>query len=114
MGGQGRRRSQLLDDLKETKWYWKLKEEALDCTLWRTRFGRGYEPILRLRNGLIFYESRFCSGRFTVIHLLSLSSLRVEDWVPRTQKESRRHTCFDDGVSHLNLLIFGILPSPDI
>jgi hypothetical protein len=32
---------QLLDDLKEKKRYWKLKEEALDRTLWRTRFGRG-------------------------------------------------------------------------
>jgi hypothetical protein len=24
-----------------------LKEEALDCTLWRTRFGRGYGPVVR-------------------------------------------------------------------
>jgi hypothetical protein len=39
-GRQGRRRKQLLDDLKETRGYWKLKEEALDRTLWRTRFGR--------------------------------------------------------------------------
>jgi hypothetical protein len=34
----GGRRKQLLDGLKETKWYWKLKEETLDRTLWRTRF----------------------------------------------------------------------------
>jgi hypothetical protein len=27
------------------KIYWKLKEEALDRTLWRTRFGRGYGPV---------------------------------------------------------------------
>jgi len=33
-----RRRSQLLDDLKETRGYWELKEEALDRTLWRTVF----------------------------------------------------------------------------
>jgi hypothetical protein len=26
---------------------WKLNYEALDCTLWRTRFGRGYGPVLR-------------------------------------------------------------------
>jgi hypothetical protein len=25
-----------LDDLKETRGYWKLKEEAMDGTLWRT------------------------------------------------------------------------------
>jgi hypothetical protein len=40
-GGRGRRREQLLDDLKEKRIYWKLKEEALDRTLWRNRFGRG-------------------------------------------------------------------------
>jgi len=26
---------------------WKLKEEAVDCTLWRTGFGRGYGPVVR-------------------------------------------------------------------
>jgi hypothetical protein len=36
----------LLDDLKEKKRYWKLKEEALDSTLWGTRFGRGYGPVV--------------------------------------------------------------------
>jgi hypothetical protein len=40
MGRRGRRRKQLLDDLMEKKRYWKLKEEALDRTLWRTRFRR--------------------------------------------------------------------------
>jgi len=34
---RGRRRKQLLDDPKERRGYWKLKEEALDRTLWRTR-----------------------------------------------------------------------------
>jgi hypothetical protein len=47
MGGRGRRRKQLLDDLKENRRYWKLKEEALDHTLWRTHFGRGYRPLVR-------------------------------------------------------------------
>ena len=28
-------------------WYRELKEEALDTTLWRTRFGRGYGPVVR-------------------------------------------------------------------
>jgi hypothetical protein len=46
-GRRGRGRKQLLDDLKEKKRYWKLKEEALDLTLWRTRFGRGYGPVVR-------------------------------------------------------------------
>jgi hypothetical protein len=46
-GRRGRRRKQPLDDLKKKRRYWKLKEEALDRTLWRTRFGRGYGPVVR-------------------------------------------------------------------
>jgi hypothetical protein len=46
-GRRGRRREQLLDDLKENRRYWKLKEEALDRPMWRTRFGRGYGPVVR-------------------------------------------------------------------
>jgi hypothetical protein len=46
-GRRERRRKQLLDDLKEKRRYWKLKEEALDRTLLRTRFGRGYGPVVR-------------------------------------------------------------------
>jgi hypothetical protein len=46
-GRRGRRRKHLLDDLNEKRRYWKLKEEALDRTLWRTRFGRGYGPVVR-------------------------------------------------------------------
>lgn len=33
---------QLLNDVKENRAYWKLEKEALDRTLWETRFGRGY------------------------------------------------------------------------
>ena len=33
LGRRGRRRKQLLDDLKETRGYWNLEEEALDRTL---------------------------------------------------------------------------------
>jgi hypothetical protein len=46
-GRRGRRRKQLLDDLKEKRRYCKLTEEALDHTLWRTRSGRGYGPVVR-------------------------------------------------------------------
>ena len=38
-GRQGRRHKQLLHDFKETRGHWKLKKEALDRTMWRTRFG---------------------------------------------------------------------------
>ena len=44
---QGRRRMKLLDDLKERRGYCHLKEEALDRTMWRARFGRGFGPVVR-------------------------------------------------------------------
>jgi hypothetical protein len=31
----------------ETGGFCKLKEEALDRTVWGTRFGRGYGPVVR-------------------------------------------------------------------
>jgi len=46
-GRRGRRRKKLLDDLKERRGYSHLKEEALDRTMWRARFGRGFGPVLR-------------------------------------------------------------------
>ena len=45
---QGRRRKKLLDDLKDRRGYSHLKEEALDRSMWRNRFGRGFEPVVRL------------------------------------------------------------------
>ena len=39
-------RKKLLDDIKEKRGYWKLKEQALNRSLWRTRFGRGYGPVV--------------------------------------------------------------------
>ena len=45
-GSQGRRRMKLLDDLKERRGYSRLKEEALDRTMWRARFGRGFGPVV--------------------------------------------------------------------
>jgi hypothetical protein len=47
MGRRGRRHKQILDDLKETRGYWKLNEEALDRTLWRTLYESGYGPVVR-------------------------------------------------------------------
>ena len=45
---QGRRRKKLLDDLKDRRGCSHLKEEALDRNMWRERFGRGFEPVVRL------------------------------------------------------------------
>jgi hypothetical protein len=47
MGRQGRRRKQLLDDCREMRGYWKLKEEVLGSTMWRTDFGRCNGPVVR-------------------------------------------------------------------
>ena len=44
---RGRRRKKLLDDLKHRRGYYHLKEEALDRTMWRNRFGRGFGPVVR-------------------------------------------------------------------
>jgi hypothetical protein len=46
-GRQGRRCRKLLDDLKERRGYSHLKEEALDCTMWKAHFGRGFGPVIR-------------------------------------------------------------------
>ena len=43
---RGRRRKNLLDDLKDRRGYCQLKEEALDRTMWRNRFGRGSGPVV--------------------------------------------------------------------
>ena len=43
---RGRRRKKLLDDLKDRRGYCQLKEEALDCSMWRNRFGRGFGPVV--------------------------------------------------------------------
>jgi hypothetical protein len=46
-GKQVRKRRKLLDVLKERRGYSQLKEEALDRTMWRARFGRGFGPVVR-------------------------------------------------------------------
>ena len=46
-GRRGRKRRKLLDDRKESTGYSHLKEEALDRTMWRARFGRGFERVVR-------------------------------------------------------------------
>jgi hypothetical protein len=46
-GRRARRRKKLLDGHKERRGYSRLKEEALDRTIWRARFGRGFRPVVR-------------------------------------------------------------------
>jgi len=70
-GRQGRRRRKLLDDLKERRGYSQLKEEALDRTMWRARFGRGFGPVVRQTTkwmnvaylALPYFSTFFINGR---------------------------------------------------
>jgi hypothetical protein len=72
-GRRGIRCKQLLDDLREKRRYWKLKEEALDRTLWRTRFVGVYRPVVRQTTGM----NEFKEGRKDRECLLLLSSERI-------------------------------------
>jgi len=60
-GRQGRRRRKLLDDLKERRGYSHLKEEALDRTMWRAHFRRGFVPVVR--------QTTKCMNEFKTIPL---------------------------------------------
>jgi len=44
---RGRRRKKLLDALRDRRGYSYLKEEALDRTMWRHRFGGGFGPVVK-------------------------------------------------------------------
>jgi hypothetical protein len=46
-GRRGRKRRKLLDGLKERIGYFHLKEETLDLTVWRARFGRGFGAVVK-------------------------------------------------------------------
>jgi hypothetical protein len=48
-----KRCKQILGVLKETRGYWKLNKEAVDHTVYRTPFGRGYGPVVRQTTQLI-------------------------------------------------------------
>jgi hypothetical protein len=47
-GRRGRRRKQLLIDLKGKRRYWNVDEDEVDLSLCRTGFGRVYEPVASL------------------------------------------------------------------
>jgi len=52
-GRGGRRRKKLLDDLKERRGYSHSKKEALDRSMWRARFGRGFGSVVRQTTKLV-------------------------------------------------------------
>jgi len=46
-GKTRKKTKQLLDDLRETRDYWKLKEVTLGRTLWRSHCGGGYGSVVQ-------------------------------------------------------------------
>ena len=78
-GSPWRRSKQLLHDLKETRGYWESKKEALDSTLWRTCFGRGYGLVVRTC-GNVSEDFQTCIFRtdYTGIILLGVLSQKTE------------------------------------
>ena len=67
---RGRRRKKLLDDLKDRRGYSHLKEEALDRTMWRNRFGGGFGPVVRQNTELM-------NGRFVLSNMNRCSQLSL-------------------------------------
>jgi hypothetical protein len=80
MGRRGRGRKQPLDYLKDRKGCWKLQEEALDCTLWGTRFGRGYGPAVRTDSKMNKWINHHHHITFMELgHLLTRSGLTYSE-----------------------------------
>ena len=44
---RGKRRRKLQDELRDRRGYSHLKKKALDRTMWRARFGGGFDPVDR-------------------------------------------------------------------
>jgi hypothetical protein len=82
---RGRRRRKLLDELKEGRWYSHLKEEALHCTMWTVRFGRGFGPVVRQTTkwmnewgvGLVVRQSTKWMNKYQKIYNLELSKMII-------------------------------------
>jgi hypothetical protein len=66
-GRRGRRRRKLLDDLKERRGFSYLKEEVVDRTMWRGRFGRGFGSVARqtykwMNKYVVYQIRRLCKS----------------------------------------------------
>jgi len=72
MERRGRRRKQLLNTLKKTKEYWKLKAEMLDCAV-DNSFWKGLWTCLKTDYGMNEYCAANCSQLIiTSLHVLIL------------------------------------------
>jgi hypothetical protein len=88
---------QLLDGLKETRGYWKLKEKALDRILYGSRFGRGYGPVVRQTAERLntlqvsLWQGTPLLGRADVRNVLM--SADSDDWTCLKAKRERARCC---------------------
>jgi len=73
----GRRRKQLLKDLKSDR-VWKLKEEELERTPWRTRFGIDYGPVVKQTTNWTTLPTPPCSLKLLTV--LSQSTASITGW----------------------------------
>ena len=71
----------LNDDLKERRGYSHLKAEALNCTMWRNRFGGDFEPVVRQNTewmNVIIVNSEQSESHFTYgSKFISIRNLQV-------------------------------------
>jgi len=92
-GRRGRRRKKLLDDFKERRGYSHLKEEALDRTMWRARFGRGFGPVVRQTTKWMkhFFSRKTCHLWDNVIILVYYRGKQTTDdsVIPRMRMHTR-------------------------
>ena len=74
---RGTRRGKLLDELKDRRGYSHLKEEALDSTVWRNRFGGCFGPVVRQSTEWWWYSMNaprtgprhFCRTKYRALSL---------------------------------------------
>jgi hypothetical protein len=76
-GRRERRRRKLVDDLKEGRRYSNLKEEPLDRSMWRARFGRGFGPVVRQTAKSMNETKTPVSAHKKMLYPLSLRYLKM-------------------------------------
>jgi hypothetical protein len=81
-GRCGRRRKQLLDDLKKTRTL-ETERRTTRSHSWRTRFRRGYGPVVRLWNEWMNNVS--VNRRIKLKRTLEKYDVKVRDWCNRSE-----------------------------
>jgi len=61
--------------------YWKLKVEALDCSLWTTCFGREYGPVVRLTREWIKYFLQLYFNNSKLIYFYNFKISIILEWI---------------------------------